>query len=177
MQWLLVLFGLFLILVSAYAAEREQADLSLTIAVPVHDGQGTIQVGRQATRFNVIIENLSEHQINLWQEWCSWGYFNLKFQFTDKKGTMWIAKKKEKEWEKNFPDFVSIGPRDKLVIDVMFNPDIWKNVLPPDVGKFTTVSIVAIYESKDSDHAKKREVWSGRLVSNKREYTLVRQND
>jgi len=176
-QWLVVPLGLLLILVSAYTAEGERADLSLTIAVPIHNGQRTIQVGRQATRFNVIIENLSEHRVNLWREWCSWGYFNLRFQFTDEKGIMWIAKKKEKDWEKNFPDFVSVDPRDKLVIDVTFNPDIWKNILPPDAGRSRTVSIVAIYESEDSDDAKKRGVWSGHLVSDKREYTLVRQID
>ena len=170
----MVPLGLLLILTSAYTTAGEQADLSLTIAVPIHNDQRTIQVGRQATRFHVIIENSSERQVNLWRERYSWGYFNLKFQITDEKGATWIARKKEKEWEKNFPSFVSVDPRDKMVIDVTFNPDIWENVLPPNTEQSTTVSMIAIYESEDSEDTRKRGIWSGRLVSDKREYTLLR---
>jgi hypothetical protein len=177
-KWCLIVpLSLLLILTSAYSAGRERADLSLTIAVPIHNGQRTIQVGRQATRFHVVIENLSKLQVKLWRERYSWGYFNLKFQITNDKGVTWIAKKKEIEWEKNFPDFVSVDPSDKMVIDVTFNPDIWENVLPPDTEKSTTVSMSAIYESEDSEYAKKRDIWFGRLVSDKREYTLLRQSD
>jgi hypothetical protein len=175
--WLIVSLGLPLILTSAYTKAGEQADLSLTVAVPIHNGQRTIQVGRQATIFHVIIENSSEHQVNLWREWSSWGYYNLKFQFTNEKGATWIARKKEKEWEKNFPDFVSVDPRDKMVTNVTFTPDIWENVLPPDTELSTTVTMIAIYESEDSEDARKRGVWSGRLVSDKREYILLRQSD
>gem|GEM_PF-5097344 len=70
-QSLLVPLGLLLIFASACAAEGELADLSLTIAVPIHDGQRMIEVGRRATHFNVIIKTLSEHRVNLWREWCS----------------------------------------------------------------------------------------------------------
>lgn len=175
--WLMMPLGLLLILTPAYATERDRTDLSLTIAVPVHNGQRTIQVGHQARRFHVIIENLSERQVSLWQEWNSWGHFNLKFQITDDKGVTWIAMKKEKEWEKNFPGFVSVDPKDKIVIDVTFSPDVWENVFPTDAEKSTTVSMRAIYESEDSEDARKKGVWSGRLVSDKKEYTLVPQGD
>lgn len=175
--WLIVPLGLILILTSAYTAARENTDLSLTIAVPIHNGQKTIQVGRQATRFRVVIENLSKHQVKLWRERYSWGYYNLKFQITSDNGATWIAKKKEIAWEKNFPDFVSLDPSDKIVVDVTFNSDIWENVLPPDAEKSTAVSMSAIYESEDSEDAKKKGIWSGRLVSDKREYTLLRKSD
>lgn len=175
--WLIVPLGLLLILTFEYTAARDRTDLSITIAAPIHNDQRTIQVGPQATRFHVVIENLSEHQVNLWREKCSWGYFNLKFQITNDKGTTWIAKKKEIDWEKNFPDFVSIEPSEKMVIDVTFNPDIWENVLPPGTEKSTTISMSAIYESEDTEDAKKRGIWFGRLVSDKRKYTLLRQSD
>lgn len=174
-QSLLVLVGLLLTFASACAVKGGLPNLSLMIAVPIHDGQRTIEVGRRATHFNVIIKNLSEHRVNLWREWCSWGYFNLSFQLTDENGTTWIAKKKEKDWGKNF-DSMTVDPSDELVIDVTFDPDIWDNVLPLDAGRSTTVSMVAIYQSENSDDAKERGVW-GRLVSDKREYTLVRRND
>jgi len=101
----------------------------------------------------------------------------LSFRLTDENGTTWIAKKKEKDWEKNFPDFVTVDSRGELVINVTFDPDIWDNVLPPDAGRSTTVSMVAIYESENSDDAKERGVRSGLLVSDEREYTLVRRSD
>lgn len=172
----LVPLGLLLILTSAYADE-EHADLSLTVAVPIHNGERTIQVGSQALRFQVIIENLSPHPVNLWRERYSWGYYNLQFQITDEKGVTWIATKKEKEWNKNFPDFGSIDPRGKRVMDVTFSPDIWKNLPRADAEKPMTISMIAIYESEDSEDARKRGVWSGRLVSDKSEYTLLRPSD
>lgn len=176
-QSLLVPLGLLLTFASACTAKGELPNLSLMIMVPIHDGQRTIEVGHRAAHFNVIVKNLSEHRLNLWREWCSWGYFNLSFRLTDENGITWIAKKKEKDWEKNFPDFVIVDPRDELVIDVTFDPDIWDNVLPLDAGRSMTVSMVAIYQSENSDDAKERGVWSGRLVSDEREYTLVRQNN
>lgn len=175
--WLMGPLGLLLILASAYSAAGEQADISLRIAVPVENGQRTIQVGRQATPFQVIIENISGSRVNLWREWCSWGYFNLKFQITDETGVTWIVKKKEKEWEKNFPDFVAIDPGGKMVIDVTLNPDVWENIVPPGTKQSTTVSMFAIYESEDSKDAIKEEIWSGRLVSDEKKYTLIRQSD
>lgn len=175
--WLMASLGLLLALTSGYTVAGVQSDLSLTIAVPIHNDQRTIQVGRQATRFHVIIENLSERQVNLWRERYSWGYFNLKFQITDKKGETWIARKKDKGWEKNFPSFVSVDPKDKIVIDVTFSPDIWENVLPPGTEQTTIVSMIAIYESEDSEDARKGGVWSGRLASDTREYILLRQGD
>jgi hypothetical protein len=84
-QWLVIPLGLLMILLSAYSSEEKRTDLSLTIAVPIHDGQRAIQVGCQASGFNEIVENLSEHRVNLWREWCSWGYFNLMFKFTGEK--------------------------------------------------------------------------------------------
>gem|GEM_PF-4742368 len=40
----------------------------------------------------------------------------MRFRLTDENGTTWIVKKKEKDWEKNFPDFVTIDPRGELII-------------------------------------------------------------
>ena len=175
--WLTGSLGLLLILASVYSAAEEQEALSLTVAVPVENGQRTIQVGRQATGFQVIIANTSERRVNLWREWCSWGYSNLKFQITDEAGATWVVRKKEKEWEKNFPDFVSIEPGNKMVIDVTFDPDVWENIIPPGTKQSTVVSMTAIYESEDSGDSRKKDVWSGRLVSEEGKYTLLRQSD
>ncbi len=170
---LIASFGLLMLLTSGCSVAKEQTALSLTIAVPMHKGQRTIQVGREAKPFHVIIENLSDRQINLWRERYSWGYFNLSFEITDEKGATWTVKKKEIDWEKNFPDYVAIGPKEKKVIDVSFNPDIWQSVLPSGATQRTMVSMVAIYESEGSKDASERDVWSGRLVSDKKQYTLL----
>jgi len=64
-----------------------------------------------------------------------------------------------------------------LIIDVTFGLDVWENVLPPDAGRSTAVSMVAIYDSENSDDAKERGIWSGQLISDERKYILVQQND
>ena len=174
---LTIFLSLLLILPSNYTLAEESTGLSLAISVPIHDSQRTIQVGRQALPFHIVIENSSDNQINLWREWNFWGYFNLQFQLTNEEGHTWIVKKKEKEWEKNFPDFLSFKPQDKMVIEVTFNPNVWDNVLPLETKQSTIVSMIAIYESASSDDSRERKVWSGQAISSKKIYTLVRKSN
>lgn len=175
--WLAVFLGLLFVFIIRSAVAKEDQDMSLKISIPMHNSERTIQIGKQATPFQVRIENVSSDQINLWRESNSWGYFNLKFQIVDKDGHTWTVRKKEIVWEKNSPSFISLEPGGKMVIDVTLDPVIWENVLLPHTETLTNFSMTAVYESENSNAASERNIWSGRVVSDDKNYTFLQQND
>jgi hypothetical protein len=48
--------------------------------------------------FCVVLTNVTDHDLTVWKEWCSWGYFNLTFEFTGKDGKVVQVKKMGQEW-------------------------------------------------------------------------------
>lgn len=172
---LLSVFGVALVSgMVAYAAQDDHVPVSVSIAVPVRHGKRSIEMHRPEAHFHVVLKNISTHDVSLWREWCSWGYFNLIFEVTDSTGKTVVVKKKQRGWNKNFPDFATIDPNGHFVIDVTFDPEVWENAPLPEKGKSHTVSMKAIYEIAESDHAKESKVWIGRVVSEKKEYTIWR---
>jgi hypothetical protein len=155
-------------------AQDDQSPFSVAIAVPTRFGKRSIELYRPEQHFHVVLTNISKHDVSVWREWCSWGYFNLSFEVTDSEGKTVVVKKKQRGWGKNYPDFATIDPNGNFVIDVTFDPEVWENPPLPEEGKSQTLSIRAIYESAECGEAKESKVWTGRAVSEKKEYTIWR---
>ena len=145
--------------------------LAVAIAVPENHGHRAIILNRQDSHFHVVVTNVSDQPQNLWREWCSWGYFNLLFQVTDQNGEEFTVTKKMHEWTKNYPDFLVLGPGEHLVIDAYPERD-WDKFPLPATGKEKKVSIQAVYEIKPDDKTKESKIWTGRIASEKKEYTV-----
>lgn len=152
----------------AWAGQDEHIPLSLSIAVPVRGKQRSIE----NAQFHVVVRNISTHNVNLWREWCSWGYFSLSFEVTDENGKNWIVKKKDRGWDKNYPDSCTVDPNGDLVIDVTLNPDTWENPPRPEAGKSLTVTLRAVFQVRETEESKKHEVWTGKVVSEAKQYTF-----
>src|SRR5580698_2500044 len=76
--------------------------VAVSVAVPIGgDGERRVEYHDQTTHFHVIVSNTSDKPQRIWQEWNSWGYFGLTFEFTDEQGKNWIARKKPFEWTRN----------------------------------------------------------------------------
>ncbi|MBN1460746.1 MAG: hypothetical protein JXA57_14520 [Armatimonadetes bacterium] len=161
--------------VGAWAAQDEHIPLSLAIAVPVEHGKRSIALDRPEAHFHVVLTNISTHNVSLWQGEGPEGYSSLSFEVTDAEGNTWAVRKKERQWKRTpLPSAATLDPNGHLVIDVTFDPEIWENPPLPDEGKSVTVSIRAIYEIPESDDAAKNGVWTGRVVSEKKEYAISR---
>lgn len=159
--------------VVAWAGQDEHVPLSVSIAVPVEHGKRSIALYRPEAHFHVVLTNTSTHNVSLWRGEGPEGYSSLRFEVTDAKGKTWVVKKKERNWKRTpLPFATTIDPNGHFVIDVTFNPNIWENPLLPDKGKSPTVSIRAIYEITESDVATKSNVWTGKVVSERKEYTI-----
>ncbi|MCX7048466.1 MAG: hypothetical protein NTX50_23640 [Candidatus Sumerlaeota bacterium] len=114
----------------------------------------------------------SIHKFNLWREGRHWGYFNLSFEATDENGKSWIIKKKDRGWDKNYPDFCTVDPNGDFVIDVTLKPDTWENPPQLEAGKPKTVTLRAIYQVGETEESKKDHVWIGKVVSEAKQYTF-----
>jgi len=93
------------------------ADLSIDV-VP----EGSKQTGQYIilnTPFSVVLTNTSNHDLLLWKDWCSDGYFNLSFEFTDKDGKIIkVTKDPLRYWSRNFPDGFVVKPGRHFVLSV-----------------------------------------------------------
>ena len=165
---ILVLIGCLLLGAVAWARRDEHTPLSVSIAVPIRGKHRSIE----NAQFHVVVRNISTHNVNLWREWCSWGYFNLSFEVSDENGKTWLVNKKNRGWGKNYPDYCTVEPNGNLVIDVTLNPDTWENPPRPEAGKSLTVTLRALFQVAETEESKKHEVWTGKVVSEAKQYTL-----
>jgi hypothetical protein len=176
-----VLFAVFFVLISLTwlpCIAQESPSVALAIRIePTGAKQPTgrpISLFDASRHFSVILTNVSQAPIRLWQDWCSWGYFNLSFEIADQNGNHVTISRKMKEWEKNFPDWMTIAAGDQMVIDVAFDPAIWRNLPASESGERRTISLRAVYESAKGRDAQEHRVWTGKIASPQDTYLLLR---
>jgi len=79
----------------------------LVVAVPQEDGQ-VLDLSRP---FHVILTNRTSHNLTVWKDSCSWGYFNLSFEFTGKDGkTIKVEKNRKVYLTRNGPSGFVVLP-------------------------------------------------------------------
>jgi hypothetical protein len=176
-----VLFAAFLVLISFFGPpSMAQQVPSGALAIRI-EPTGGVQPGGQAVslfdasrHFSVVLTNIGATPIRLWQDWCSWGYFNLSFEMNERNGRHVTISRKMKVWEKNFPDWTTIAAGGELVIDVAFDPTIWHNAPALGTAKQQTIRLRAVYESAEGKDAREHKVWTGKIASPENTYALFR---
>jgi len=159
----------------SYAEEKPAEALSVRI-VPTNFRE---TVGRSITlwqptqHFHVIITNSSDKPLRLWKEWCSWGYYNLYFEATDKDGKKSHVKKMPRGWTKNFPDWITVFPGDHKVFEVTFDAT-WRGAPVPPKGKSHKINLKAVFEIGEDKDTKQNQVWTGKVSSPELPYTIYR---
>jgi hypothetical protein len=103
----------------------------LLTAVPQTEGKRG-QVLDISRPFHVILTNATNHNLVVWKDWCSWGYFNLSFEFKGKDGKIIKVEKDTRVgWTRNGPaEFVVLpGCAYTFTIDLLGSNTKWTNVL------------------------------------------------
>ena len=162
------------------------ADWLLT-AVPQTTGKDG-QVLSLSSPFRVILTNATNHNLTVWKEWCSWGYFNLSFEFASKDGKIVkVAKDPNQTWTKNGPAGFVVLPGCTYTVTVRFlGKKEWTGV----EGLHGVMSMKAIYKNtneafpgakpnqqiKYPDVLQKRidSAWVGQVESEPIQVTIVR---
>jgi len=115
--------------------------------------------------FNVILTNISGHNLSVWREWCSWGNGCLSFEITLAGGYTFTVTKKLREYSKNYPDPFVVAPNKSFVLNVKFTDDKWQGF--PKDWKDQDVTIKAIYRIIEDEQSVRLRVWNGEVESEK----------
>ena len=150
--------------------------LSVSISVPQRESKRIIDVRQPASHFHVIVTNTSDRDLNLWETWNSWGYFNLRFDVLDGMGKVAysITKNQNREWTVNYPSWVTLKPGEHFILDVYFDRETWVMPFlktPKSRGKFN-LKLRAVFEIKPDAEAKKYGIWTGKIKSTADQYTV-----
>jgi hypothetical protein len=136
-------------------------------------GGRVIALYKPADHFHVVLTNVSDQPIRLWRDWCSWGYFCLSFELTDQDGRTFQVRKKPRGWDKNFPDPFTIPGGNHMVLDVALD-DTWEGVPLPVNRNGQVWKIKAVYEVPADEETAKHKVWTGKVSSPEKTYTVFR---
>jgi hypothetical protein len=145
--------GLFLVL--AFLPLKAK-DWSLEV-VPYSSAQGK-QYIQVHDLFYVVLTNDTDHDLTVWKEWCSWGYFNLAFDFTGNDGKIvHVQKRGDQYWTKNSPDAYVVGAGKHFVLVVTLKPEDWLNTQNLD----GPMVLKAIYENTNQAFPGKKPASTG----------------
>lgn len=144
--------------------ERLRDSLSVSIALPLKGQERPITMYNGGT-FHVVLSNTSSKAQNVWEEWCSWGYFSLRFQCTDAHGKTWLLEKRPRDWTKNHASYSTLLPGESLVINVdLADKEVWAGV-PSIERNESTFTLKAIYEVEQTDESCTLKAWVGKVES------------
>jgi hypothetical protein len=139
--------------------------LALSLAIPEHNGERSVDCSSSNSHFHVILSNASDSTRRIWRESCSQGWLTLTFECKDENGESWVASREARVWTRNVPDWWTLKPHESLVMDVSFaDPEIWQGF--PEPGSIPRiVTMRAIFNCKPDDEARQHSVWAGRVAS------------
>ena len=117
--------------------------------------------------FYVVATNRSTQPVQVWKEWCSWGYFALSFEVQSPDGSIARMTKKPRGWDKNFPDpfLIPSGGHHVLMVSLR---EGWEGQPTKD----QKIRIRARYKIAAGEMpedfwspTKKWNIWNGEIVS------------
>jgi hypothetical protein len=108
----------------------------------------------------VKITNTSDRKLELFEEWNSCGYYNLKFVFSDGFHEFWVTKQPGL-WYRNFPSCHTLSPGESFQIPVAFADHIWSNLDMLRTNSTQISSIRAVYEQYYVGFGPPENYWHG----------------
>jgi len=115
--------------------------------------------------FFACIKNVSTNTLSFYDEWNSWGFYQLKIICYGGR-EIWIPKQSG-VWYRNFPSWVSLHPGEALRIPVAFEDALWDGVAKAKSEKYTT-AIRVFYDQFATPHAifgDSENLWQGSVFS------------
>ena len=168
---------LFALLAFAYAPLLKASEpLRVTVEAPNGDGPTLIWDQKDKTsHFHVLVTNISDVPQRIWQDWNSWGWFNLRFEFVEAGRRVIRAAKTGHVWSGNAPICWTLAPHEVHVFDVYFaDPEKgWDGFPPLEKTERKYFTITAIYETGESAESKAQRVWTGKIASEPLNVLLV----
>jgi hypothetical protein len=150
---------LSLLLLEGSIAEKQKSvpdlerAIKLIIATPE---SGIWALDDEHSHLNVIVENVGTSTINVYDSWNSWGWDNLKLEWSAN-GKSGVVTRAARDWEKNFPSTTKLPPGGATIRSVSLDKT-WEGW--PLLTSDMKLTVRAIYEVKSSETA-----WQGKAIS------------
>jgi hypothetical protein len=131
----------------------EDRAIKLTIATPE---SGMWALDDEHSHLDVIVENAGTTTINVYDSWNSWGWDNLKLEWSAN-GKSGVVTRAARDWEKNFPSTTRLPPGAATIRSVSLD-NTWEGW--PPLTSDMKLTVRAIYQVKSSETA-----WQGKAIS------------
>lgn len=114
----------------------------------------------------VVVKNISKKPLALYEEWNSWGYYNLKFVFAGDSNE-YVVTKKPGVWYRNFESCQILEPGESLTIPVAFADHIWSGLEPVRKNARQIKTIRALFEQHNPKETvvTPKVLWQGSISS------------
>jgi len=145
---------------------RENADGSYTTFEPTDEDVENWKKRYTAPVDLVVkVTNTSTQELKLFEEWNSWGYYNLKIVFGDGFHEYWVTKQPG-VWYRNFSSFHTLASGQSFQIPVAFADHIWSGLDQVRANSDRITSVRAFYEQYQSPiFGRGESVWRGSTSS------------
>ena len=155
-------------LIGTSGTDAPKAPFSLSV-VP---GRGGITMATHMARdFYVVLTNVSKEPQPVWEDWNSWGYQTVSFEFTRAGGEKVVVRRRQGDFTKNAPSTFLVQPGEHQVYAIKL--DQWWETHPvlPKVDEMP-VTLKAIYEVGPTPEATQYKVWVGHIESHAYNFSL-----
>jgi hypothetical protein len=177
------------LLVVFAALPSAAADLSVEVVIETAgnndpENDPVLIAPKHPFSFFVVLTNNTDHHLGIWKDWCSYGYFNLSFDFVGKDGKVVHVEKGGQFWTINSPDMYDLDPGKHFVLTPVLEPDTngeggWINT----GGLAGTMTVKAIYQctrARPPDLAatdpKFKDAWAGKIESEPVQVSFKRED-
>jgi hypothetical protein len=130
-------------------------DLSIKLIVAMPES-GVWALDDENSHLDVIVENAGRTPIKVYDSWNSWGWDNLKLEWTAN-GKTGVVTHAARDWPKNFANTTPLQPGGATIRSVSLYKS-WEGW--PRLKDDMKLTIRAIYEVKTSD-----ATWQGKAIS------------
>jgi hypothetical protein len=120
-----------------------------------------------------VVLNRSDADLKVWRNWCSWGWFQPSLEFRNEKGKVVRVVRKDRPWDKNYPDFWTMAPGEPFVLSLNLTDSVvWKCDVPIESLKGKSLDVRAVFAAEPDEASKEDRVWTGRTASPWRTYDV-----
>lgn len=155
-------------------AAAQHPPFSLAIVPTSSSGRigGITMAEQKPDEFYVVLTNISEQPQTVFEQWNSWGYFAVSFEFTTDAGRKAkVFRRPTVVFTKNNPSTFAVAPGEHQVFPVRL--DKWWEAQPalPRADEIP-IKIKAIYDVSATPQSAKQGVWTGHVESKTYDFTL-----
>ena len=143
------------------------SDAGLTVRVAVQE-PNIAPLNSSRPALHLVFTNVSATPLSVFDEWNSWGYFNVKLEYTLSDGTRGHMTKgagagRLLSWTMNAPSATTLLPGQCLVWEVYFDPKVWSDV--PQVAEDAVGTFTATFAEEGHRAMDGTVVWQGLIRS------------